>query len=97
MSEQTEAQPARGAAWQEALNLHAKWEEAIRRASGGPGGGGYRDPHAATEALFAWTRLAAVVAEHGFEGTRADPNSDASWVETQSASWECPPTEVRAQ
>lgn len=91
MSEHTEAQQAiREAAWQEALDLYSKCEEAANRARGGAGGGGYRDPHALAEAKRLRTLLSAVIAEHHFQNTRVDP-AGLSWAERQSASWECPP------
>ena len=88
MSDQTAAQAIREAAWQQALKLYHEWEDTRFRANGGMGGAGYRNPFAVADALRLRTLLDAVVAENGFEGTRADPM--LNWAARQAASWDCP-------
>jgi hypothetical protein len=85
----TPEEAIREAAWQQALNLYRRLEDAERSASGGLGGAGYRDPHARDEARRLRTQLDEIVHEHGFYGTRADVLG-LSWTERQAAPWTRP-------
>jgi hypothetical protein len=79
----------REAAWQEALILYRRWSSASRRATGGSGGAGYRDPAMRAESARLAVLLHAIIEEHGFHRTYVDPLMP--WPKRQAASLECPP------
>jgi hypothetical protein len=71
----------RRAAWDAAVDLAARLDQARHSARGGMGARGYRDPWAVAEARRLLTLLRETVAEHGFTGAGVDP--DAPWQARQ--------------
>jgi hypothetical protein len=86
---ETADQAVRQSAWDKALWLHDQMTDALARAAGGPGGAGYRDPHAAGDAGEFRTRLYAIITEHDFWDTRVDPLG-LSYFERRAAAWLLP-------
>jgi len=77
-------------AWQIALQLYSRMERDRLNASSA--GGGWTDRFAVDRVKRSRTELDALIAAHGFEGTRVDPLG-MTWVEEQGAPWELPPAD----